>query len=50
MTVCHTRHIVLTVLVIAVFSASAFAQEDIAELRAQAEQGDAEAQQLLGSK
>tara|TARA_B100000949_G_C13975976_1_gene323103 strand:- start:340 stop:579 length:240 start_codon:yes stop_codon:yes gene_type:complete len=48
MTGCHTRLVVLTVLTIAVLSSPVNAQQTLAELRARAEQGNAEALCQLG--
>ena len=47
MTGRHTRHIVLTILAIAVASMPVFAEQALADLRARAEQGDADAQYTL---
>ena len=47
MTGRHTRFIVLTILAIAVASMPVFAEQALADLRARAEQGDADAQYTL---
>ena len=47
MTGRHTRHIVLTVFAIVVASMPVFAEQALADLRARAEQGDADAQYTL---